>query len=292
MKAELFIQSNDQLGEGPVWDHRIDELLWVDIEGGKLHVLNWMTKERKTYDFSSRIGCVVPFEKSSDYLVALQKGLARFNRHNNSLVYLANPEADLPNNRFNDGKCDPEGRFWVGSMDVNATAKKGALYSLDHDFSVHNRLSDLSISNGLAWDTDKEIMYFIDTASRNVTSFKFNSKTATISGPKTIIEVPKEHGYPDGMAIDGAGMLWIAHWGGANISRWNPATGQLLTKVEVPALHVTSLCFGGEQLDTIIITSAKEGLSKAELKKYPLSGSLFKYKPKIQGLPATFFKTH
>lgn len=287
---EVLIQANNQLGEGPVWDHRNNELLWVDIEKRTLNFFNFISGTEKNHSFGHRLGAVIPIENSTNYLLALQNGLAFFNRENESLTYISNPESEIENNRFNDGKCDPAGRFWIGSMDVNAANDKGSLYYVDDFLTVIKMLSNATIPNGLAWTETGKQMYYIDTATRSVTQFDFDIGSGAIKNPEIVIKVPKEMGLPDGMCIDTEGMLWIANWGGANISRWNPLSGQLLQKVGVPALHVTSLCFGGINLDTLFITSAKAGLSKKQLIEYPLSGSVFKYSPDIPGLRSAFFK--
>ncbi|MBN2762997.1 MAG: SMP-30/gluconolactonase/LRE family protein [Bacteroidales bacterium] len=132
-------------------------------------------------------------------------------------------------------------------------------------------------------------MYYIDTLTYHIVSFDFDPDNGEIYHPKTVISVPTEHGAPDGMCIDEEGMLWIAHWGGANVSRWNPDSGELITMVNVPALLVTSCCFGGKNLDTLYITSARVDMSPDDMEKYPLSGSVFSFKPNVCGAKVNFF---
>lgn len=288
MKVEVFYQSESVLGEGPAWNSKTDELLWVDIEEGQLNLFHPSGNSYKKYNFDSRLGAAVPTDRAQ-YLLALENGLAIFDPNTEQLNYFNNPEIDLPNNRFNDGKCDPQGRFWIGSMDRNAANEKGSLYRVDSDLKVHVMLSNVSISNGLAWDTNHQKMYFIDTAKYQVLQFDYDSKSGAIRNPKKVIYIPKNHGAPDGMTIDREGMLWIAHWGGANISRWNPFNGQPLQKVIVPAPHVTSCCFGGKALDQLYITTARYGLSAQQLKEYPLSGSVFIFSPKVGGRETNYF---
>lgn len=290
MKVEVLIQANNLLGEGPVWDHRNNEFLWVGIENNTLNFYDTKTKETNSFTFDYRVGAAVPVVASTTYLVALQNGLVFFNRSDKSVEYISNCEAEITTNRFNDGKCDPAGRFWIGSMDLKATAGKGALYSLDTNLKLKRHLSDLSIPNGMAWSNGSKSMYFIDTATGTVVEFDYDLIKGSISNGKTIITIPENMGCPDGMCIDVEGMLWIANWGAACVSRWNPNTGKLLQKVDVPALNVSSVCFGGKNFDTLFITSARTGLTNNELDEYPLSGSVFTFNPQITGIKSSFFK--
>jgi sugar lactone lactonase YvrE len=292
MKAELFIQSDNILGEGPVWDAKQNELLWVDIERKLLCFCNVNTGDVSNIELDSRIGTAVPTAHSAEYLLALQSGLKIYNRKTCKYQLISDPEKDINNNRFNDGKCDPMGRFWIGTMDINAKPAKGNLYCLDQDLNISKKLQNLSISNGMAWSIDHRKMYFIDTATHKVVCFDYDSVTGNIENSHIVIHVPHSHGAPDGMCIDSEGMLWIAHWGGGNVSRWNPFTGELLQKVDVPAPHVTSCCFGGENLDTLFITTAKSGMSEELLKQYPYSGSIFSITPGIKGYLPSYFKTN
>lgn len=290
MIAEVFIQTNNQLGEGPVWDHSRNELLWVDIEKKLLQFYRLNSGERTVFAFESRIGAAVPVENTNKYLLALQNGLALFNRDDQSLEYISDCESDLYSNRFNDGKCDPAGRFWIGSLDLQINVGKGSLYCLDLRFSVSRKLSGLTIPNGMAWTDDDKTMYFTDTASRCVKQFDFEYETGAISNGKTVITVPEKLGWPDGMCIDREGMLWIANWGASCITRWNPYKGEMVDRVTVPAINVSSVCFGGENLDLLFITSARTGLTADELEKYPLSGSVFTYIPDVSGLKSIHFR--
>lgn len=291
MDVSVIYKTDSRLGEGPVWDERAGELLWVDIEKCELHFFKPAVCEHKSITFDNRLGAAVPTDDGR-YLLALHKGLAFFEPSTQEVSYFSNPEASLPDNRFNDGKCDPAGRFWIGSMNIHVKEKQGALYCIDSQLQVARKLDNLTISNGMAWRIDSKKMYFIDTATCTVVQYDYHLETGAISAPQIVIEVPEEHGFPDGMTVDREGMLWIAHWGGANVSRWNPDTGQLLQKVEIPALHVTSCCFGGRELDTLFITTARDGLSAEALERYPLSGSIFAIQPGVTGLKNNLFKTN
>lgn len=289
MEVKVLYNGKASLGEGPLWDYRFNELLWVDIESNELNFYNPDNHKHYSYKFDSYISAAVP-ASGAKYILALQNGLAIFNRVSQNLEYFSDPEKKLPDNRFNDGKCDPQGRFWIGSMDMNVKNSQGALYCVNKKLNVYNKIQGLTIPNGMAWSSDNQKFYFIDTIDFKVKQFEFNSETGEINNPKYIFEVPKTHGAPDGLTIDKDGMLWIAHYGGANVSRWNPNNGKLLQKVDIPALHVTSCCFGGKKLDTLFVTSARGRLTSEELSQYPLSGSVFSFNPGVEGTKASFFK--
>lgn len=274
-QAKVLIESNNILGEGPLWDSTRNELLWVDIEQQLLCFYNPNTKLQENFKMPTRIGTAAPVPESKLYMVALQNGLHHFDRENNSFQLISDPEKHLPDNRFNDGKYDASGRFWVGSMHLEAKASAGNLYMLSTDHRIHHKLKHLSISNGMAWTEDQRYMYFIDTASYAVSRYDFDNETGDINNEKKVISVPPSHGAPDGMCIDNAGMLWIAHWGGNKVSQWNPITGKLIKNIEVAAPHVTSCCIGGNNSDTLFITTASTGLTDVQLKQFPLSGSVF-----------------
>lgn len=290
MKAEVFIQADNCLGEGPVWDPSRNELLWVDIENKLLCFCDIVSGDIVQIEMESRIGTVALTNQPDMYLVALQSGIKLYNRKTGEYAELANPEKDLVNNRFNDGKCDPAGRFWIGSMSLEAKPQAGSLYCLNGDSSISQKLINLTISNGLDWSIDQKKMYFIDTADAAVQCFDYDAASGSIKNQQAIISVPQEYGAPDGMCIDEEGMLWIAHWGGGNVSCWNPNSGELLTRIEVPAPQVTSCCFGGENLDTLYITSARIGMNEEQLKEYPQSGAVFQIKPGVRGGPSFRFK--
>lgn len=290
MKAELYIQARNNLGEGPVWDFENNNLLWVDIEKKLLCMSDVRKKNLIEVDFESRISAVALTNQANLFLLALETGIQLFDVKKGELIEIANPERNLVNNRFNDGKCDPVGCFWIGSMDRNAKSAAGSLYCLEGFNAPQLKLKHLTIPNGLEWSIDKKQMYFIDTADYEVKCFDYQVETGSICNPQKVIAVPENYGAPDGMCMDAEGMLWIAHWGGANVSRWNPVNGELLDRVEVPAHLVTSCCFGGEELDTLFITTARAGLNEQMLKAYPLSGSVFFVQPGVKGLKTNLFK--
>ena len=202
---------------------------------------------------------------------------------------LINPEPHLPDNRFNDGKCDPAGRFLAGSMDDAEIEASGSLYALAPDGSVKKLLTGTRISNGLTWSPDYRTFYHIDTPTRTVMAYDYDLVAGAIANPRPAISVPPALGWPDGMTSDIQGMLWIAMWAGAKLTRWNPATGELLEQVLIPAFNVSSCAFGGPHLTDLYVTSARKGMHALQLSRYPLSGGLFRIQTNIKGMPTFEF---
>jgi sugar lactone lactonase YvrE len=224
-------------------------------------------------------------------IAALQTGFARIDPDKGVVEKLVDPESHLAENRFNDGKCDPAGRFWAGTMSIHDTPGAGSLYILQADGSVSVKREGLSCSNGIAWSLDGKIMYHIDTPTRNVVAFEYDLTSATISNERVVIEIEEEHGFPDGMTIDTEGMLWIGMWDGWKVVRFNPNTGKLIDQILLPVSRVTSCTFGGEKLQDLYITSARTGLTENELTEQPLAGSLFVIKNSgFNGVAAAEFK--
>lgn len=234
------------------------------------------------------IGAAVP-KKNGELLLAMEKGLASFDLDNEQLTKHGVLENSDPKIRFNDGKVDPAGNFWIGTMDKSCAPKAGNLFRVTADLQSSLQVKNTSVSNGLAWTSDKKTFYYIDSPTFEIRSFDFNLENSSISNPKTVIEVPEEYGSPDGMSIDEENMLWVAHWGGNCIRRWNPKTGEVLEKIEVDAAHVTSCCFGGAALKTLYITTARSGLDDNQLKEFPLSGGLFALETEVKGTPINYF---
>ncbi|NEW84910.1 MAG: SMP-30/gluconolactonase/LRE family protein, partial [Mariniphaga sp.] len=262
---------------------------WIDITPGQLHRLDLKSGNKQNWSMGSMIGTVV-LDALGGLVVALESGIYHFEPKKGMTQLFDFPENSEKGNRFNDGKCDPAGRLWVGTMNKKVKPNDGKLYCFDGR-SVDVKLENLTISNGMAWSADLKCFYFIDTADYAVSCFDFDNVRGNISNRRKVIDVPVDMGGPDGMTIDHDGMLWIAHWGGACIARWNPNNGQLLEIVKVPAPHVTSCIFGGEDLRTLFISTAIEGLTKAQLDEFPLSGSLFSYIPEVAGIEPCVFKS-
>jgi len=278
-----------QLGEGAIWNERENTLWWVDIEQGILHIFNPVEGTDKELSLGRKIGTVVPTE-SGKALVALEDGLNFLDLETGELSFITDPEADLPAMRFNDGKCDPSGRLWVGSMGMAYPNRyKASLYRLDNQLSAIRILDSITVSNGICWSLDKTKMYYIDTPTGQVQVFDFNNRTGEISNGRIAVEIPDGMGGPDGMTIDSEGNLWVCMWGGSCVGCFDPQTGELLRKINVPAKNVTSCAFGGKDLQTLYITSASISMSPEDSINYPLAGNLFAIDLDVKGIPAFFF---
>lgn len=287
-QAKLVLDTQSTLGEGSLWNYKTGELMWVDIKKEILNIYDPVTGFNREMFTGQMIGTVVPTE-SGNALVALQNGIYYFTVETGAKVFLADPEIDLPDNRFNDGKCDPSGRFWAGTISTKGDMEVAALYRFDPDTTIHKMVDKVSISNGIVWSADKTKMYYIDTPTQKVMAYNYDDATGEISTPEVAVTIPIELGSPDGMTIDENDNLWIALWGGAAVGCWNPETGELIDKIEVPAKNVTSCAFGDEDLGTLYITSAREATSDEELGKWPNAGGLFKCNPGVKGVQAFFF---
>lgn len=288
LNAELVLDAKAKLGEGSIWHPKENKLYWIDIEGKALHIYDPVTKENKTFDVGSRIGTVVPVEKGGA-LVALQNGIHFIDTKTGKLTFINNPLPDA-NIRFNDGKCDPSGRFWVGTMAMDSRRKGAVLYRMDKDKTIRTMLDRVTISNGIVWTADKKTMYYNDTPTGTVQGFDYNDKTGEITNRRVVIKIPRGGGSPDGMTIDADGNLWVALWGSGTVGKFDPKTGELLQKVIVPAQNVSSCAFGGKNLDILYITTARAWVNDAKLKEFPLSGGLFSVKPGVKGVAAKFYK--
>jgi sugar lactone lactonase YvrE len=288
MQPELLLDARAELGESPSWDAAAGLLYWVDIYAGAVHTFHPQAMTDTSLFVGEAVGCVAPC-RNRDLIMALKSGFATLNPATQILTNLLNPEPHLTGNRFNDGKCDPVGRFIAGTMDNNEKEASGGLYSYAPDGRLKTLLTGIRISNGLAWSPDGQTIYHIDTPSRQVRAFDYEPDRGDIANPRPVINVPLELGWPDGMTSDAEGMLWVAMWGGAKLTRWNPSTGDLLESIPFPALNVTSCVFGGETLGDLYITSARKGMNAEEMDEYPLSGGLFRVKTSIQGMPTYAF---
>lgn len=283
MEPELLVDAGAVLGEGPCWLAREKKLLWVDIEGRKLHLHGPQGCPDATYDVPLRVGAAAPRARGG-LVLATERGFQLFDFETRACTPLADPEAHLPDNRFNDGKCDPRGRFWAGTMNLNRVPQQAALYVLGADHSVRRVLEGVTTSNGLDWTRDGRTMYYIDTRTLQVAAFDFDPESGSLSNRRAVVQFPEGVGRPDGMTLDAEGMIWIAHWAGARLSRWDPARGVMLREVRFPVTNVTSCAFGGETLDRLYVTTARQGLDEAALAREPHAGGLFVLEPGVCGL--------
>jgi len=285
MKAELLLDARATLGEGPCWEEKTRTLYWVDILAKRVHA--WKDGRDNILQLDEFVGCVGP-RRGGGLVAALQASFWTLDMTEGKQAQLG-AISEPGTNRFNDGKCDPAGRFLAGTMDMEEKAASGNLYTLEAGTPPRKLLDGNRISNGLAWSPDYKILYFIDTPTRQVRAFDYDLASGNISNPRAVVEIPEALGHPDGMTSDMEGKLWIALWGGARITRWNPVTGQKEAEIPIPAPLVTSCVFGGPRRDILFITTARVGLSDSVLAANPMSGALFQIQTQTEGMPTFAF---
>ncbi|MCQ2607254.1 MAG: SMP-30/gluconolactonase/LRE family protein [Bacteroidales bacterium] len=276
-----------RVGEGPIWDYKYNRLLWIDTQGS-VFIHTPSDGKNREIKIDKLVGTVVPYTQDT-VVVALEDGIYKLNLETEQLTFLAAPEGGIAGNKYNDGKCDSQGRLWVGTMDKDCTPKKANFFVFDGKNS-QKVLSEVSISNGVAWSLDNKKMYYQDTPLRTVSVFDFDEENGTISNRKEAIQIPENMGTPDGNTIDAEGMLWVANWEAACVTRWNPKTGELLQKIDIPALNVSALAFGGENLDELYITTASYYMPEDKAHLYPEAGKLFVVKPGVKGIKCNYMK--
>uniref|UniRef100_A0A1B6DWB3 Regucalcin n=1 Tax=Clastoptera arizonana TaxID=38151 RepID=A0A1B6DWB3_9HEMI len=280
------------LGEGPFWDSSSQSLYFVDIVDGSIHRYDVASKKHTSAKLGSEpASLIIEVEGQKDKFVVSQTndlyvvswdGVSDKVSSKELLVKL---EESKEGTRINDGKVDPAGRLWAGSMGPTIEGKdhewvpeKGSLYRLNRDKTSSKQLANITLSNGLAWSSDNKKFYYIDTLKYRVDSYDYDNETGNISNEKTIFDLKENniHGFPDGMTIDVEDKLWIAVFGSAKILRVDPTNGKLLTTISFPSLQITSACFGGPNYDELYVTSANIALTDEQLAKYPHAGSCFR----------------
>lgn len=293
MKPTLVIEKPAVLGEGPWWDAETQKLWWIDGlaefgQGDDLHCYDPASGGDTRWHIGKHIGCAIP-TKAGRVLMTLQDGIWSFNPANGEMEEISKLEREIENNRLNDGKCDSRGRLWFGSMSMTANQPErefevtGSFYKLEQDGTVKKFFDGVGISNGLIWNEDETQIYYVDSTTQCIFAFDFDAEHGEISNRRIIIRVDESEGVPDGMTIDAEGKLWVAHFGGWKVSRFDPETGECLTEIKLPCEQVTCCCFGGENLDELYITTASIGLSEEQRKAQPLAGCTFKVNPGVRG---------
>jgi sugar lactone lactonase YvrE len=286
-ELELVVDAGAQVGEGPVWSPTEGRLYWVDILSSAVHRYDPATGADDVFDVGQPVGAVA-LRRAGGLLLALRDGFGTLDPQTGAVALRTPVEADDPGTRMNDGKPDPAGRFWGGTMAFGAEPKRGAFYRLDPDWTVTRQFGDVTISNGLDWTDDGRTMYYVDSPMQAVDAFDFDLARGEISNRRHVIEIPEQTGLPDGLTLDAEGYLWLALHGAGVIHRYAP-TGELDRIVHVPATQVTCCAFGGPGLTDLYITSAAHGLSAEARAEQPAAGGLFRYRPGVRGRPPNTF---
>lgn len=280
------LQARARLGESPVWDAAHQRLYWVDIYNHRVHQFDPATGADRCFEVGDVVG---PLALAGDQrlLIGQRDRIAFLDTQTATVTPIRPVEADKPNNRLNDGKCDPQGRFWFGS--VSREPHQASLYRYDPDGTLQVMETGLTISNGLGWSPDGTTFYLTDSAPHKIYAYDFDGETGSIHNRRVLVDLSHESVEPDGLTIDAEGYLWSALWNGWRIVRFDPE-GKEFMRVELPVQCPTSCTFGGEHLTDLYITTASVGLSQEEIENSFYSGDLFCLKTDIVGMPSSSFR--
>lgn len=294
MKIECVANSANIVGESPMWSVAHQCLWWVDVRGKSVHRLtaDGVRDDWQMPDFTSCLALC----QSGRLIVSQGGALAFFDPHTGDLDEFAGPESDRSGNRFNDGKCDRKGRFWVGTMinnfgidgsDIPIDRAVGAFYRLTSDLKMCRMADEMWIPNTVAWSPDSRVLYLGDSGTNEIYAYDFDLESGEMDN-RRLFAKNTDPGHLDGSAVDAEGFLWNTHWGAGKIVRYAP-DGQIDREIDFPVPAPSSCIFGGAELDTLFVTTARDTLSAEQLAEFPLSGGVFCFKPGVKGLPEPVF---
>ncbi|KAH0624656.1 hypothetical protein JD844_032329 [Phrynosoma platyrhinos] len=282
VKVECVIQENCKIGESPLWEEKENSLLFVDISGKKVYRWNSLTKDLQSISVADTVSSIA-LRKSGDYIITLGTQFAALDWKKKSVTIINHVDKDKPNNRFNDGKVDPAGRLFAGTMAEEIRPAvlerhQGSLYTLFPDHSVVKHFDKVSISNGLDWSLDHRTFFYIDSLSYSVDAFDYDLQTGKISNRRNMYKMEKEDSIPDGMCIDTEGKLWVACYDGGRPKKVPGfiLIGKRIQTVKLPVDKTTSCGFGGKDYSELYVTSGRGGMDEAMLLQQPQAGSIFK----------------
>lgn len=293
--VKIAVAAPSLLGESPVWHPTEQVLYYCDIPACTLNRFDAATGELTHWTFDSEIGSCAPM-LDGGMLLAARNGLWRFDPVTAERSLLAPPPYDPKVERFNDGKCDPQGRFWAGTVREPRDPPLAALYCFDHG-ELTPRADGIAVSNGLAWSPDGRTMYWSDTQTHRIFAFDFEGANGALSGRRVWVEFPLRQpdqplsaygGRPDGAAVDVEGNYWVAMFEGQRLLCLSPQ-GVTLREVPLPVRCPTMPCFGGPDLQTLFITTSRRGRPAAELAEQPWAGCVLSMRVDVPGLPARLF---
>lgn len=276
---DLIVGVGALLGESPRWFGRRGRLLWLDIDRGILHETD-TTGHDVGHHVGRGVGAIAPVAGAGVALARRDAFLVADleTRRTRRLAEVPSAADEV----MNDGACDPAGRFLAGTYAEGELPGRGRLYRLGLDGSVCTVLDSVTLSNGLGWSPDERRMYYIDSATQGIDVFDYDRDTGAISARRRLVTISTDDGLPDGLAVDDAGGVWIALWGGAEVRRYTPA-GQLDAVVELPTDHVTACAFGGARGETLFVTTAAGYLDDRQRASQPHAGGLFAIAPGVSG---------
>jgi sugar lactone lactonase YvrE len=279
---ELLPAPSSELGEGPVWDAEAGRLLWVDTMAGVVNWLHLPGGNGGSIALGQPVGSVA-LRRAGGLVAAVRDGFALVEIPSGRFQLIAPLQHGRPGNLMNDGKCDPSGIFWAGSMGHDGSPGVGELFRLDAHQQASRVLEGITVSNGIGWSPDGRTMYYVDSGPGSIDAFDYEIESAAISNRRRFVSIPSEEGVPDGLAVDAEGAVWVAIWEGSAIRRYTP-NGTLDRVVEFPATLVTSCAFGGKSLGELFVTTARIDLTEEQLAFQPLAGALFRVRTEVPGL--------
>jgi sugar lactone lactonase YvrE len=287
--ATLVYAGRAELAEGPVWHD--GALWWVDIVAGTLNRLNPATGHNTSRATGEFLGCAAP-ATDGRWMIGRQRECALLDFRTGAIEPLPISLPGMhPRNRLNDGKCDPAGRFWVGSMNLDRKNGFASLYAITHRAASATQVrSGLSLANGLAWTPRGDTFFHIDTPTRRIERFDYDIATGLLSSERVLFEFAEADGWPDGMTCDSAGNLWVGLWAGKHVVYVDGQTGELLEKIPIPASNVSSCTLGGEDLRTLFVTTAWEGFDFAQRQAEPHAGNIFSMLVETPGIPVSLYR--
>lgn len=278
---EIALDSEDMLGESPVWREQTQELLRVDIARGHVHAWHPQTGHVTTRSVDGEAGAVIP-SRSGALVVAVDRQLRAIGE-DGTVRTLASAEADRPENRFNDCRSDPQGRVWAGTMSKTRTPGTAGLYRLAPEGELELVIAGTTLSNGMGWSPDGTVMYFIDSTTQRIDVLDFDGSDGSISNRRPFAQIASHDGMPDGLTVDAEGGVWVCLFGGGAIRRYG-ADGTLEAHVPLPVPHATCPAFGGEDLCTLFVTTTRHKLSEQQLAQYPIAGCVLSLRPGVAGM--------
>lgn len=277
---EVAVHVRARLGEGPIWDDRAGDLIFVDCEESRIYRFDPAAKHLSYVTVGPIIGAAIPRE-AGGIVASSVEGLLAVQPHGECQL-LVPVERDRPYCRMNDAKCDSRGRLFTGTFASPFERGGNALYRIDPDGSLHLMLSGVTVSNGIGWSPDERTFYYVDTATRGIDCFDYDIGSGAISRRRRFVDIDRAHGFPDGLCVDAEGYVWIALFLGGAVRRYAP-DGQLVAQVALPVSGVTSCNFGGAALDELYVTTARNHVPTELLAGEPLSGALFRCRPGVTG---------
>ena len=289
VEVTCVFSAQSQIGEGPWWSAAEQRLYWVDILGKQVHVFDPKGATNETHILPEIVTSVAPRRKGG-LILTLRNHIAFFDPKLGTLERVAEPEPELPGNRFNDGKCDRQGRLWAGTMgDALWDQPVGNLYRFGVDRKAVRMDEKICCSNGLGWSPDSKTMYFTESFRHRIFAYDFDAAGGTLSNKRIFLTLdPHESAFPDGMTVDAEGHVWCAQPMFGRIARYDPK-GQLERVIELPVSRGTGVMFGGPDLGTLYVTTMRTTLSEAQLAEEPLAGSLLAFRPGVKGVAETPF---